>query len=109
MKRFCLDSEKLKLLTFRRDEYKAAALAAKRAGDEATAKSHMKTAKVSSLIHYSYLLLCVCSCFDLLDYYKKVFHLILFFQQFDLVIGALQDGQPVDLSKMPPPPTTQSN
>lgn len=66
------DSEKLKLLTCRRNEYKAAALTAKRAGDETTAKSHMKTAK-----------------------------------QFDLVIEALQSGQPVDLSKMPPPPTTQ--
>lgn len=25
------------------------------------------------------------------------------------MIEALQDGKPVDLSKMPPPPTTQSN
>lgn len=34
---------------------------------------------------------------------------MILFQQFDLVIEALQSGQPVDLSKMPPPPTTQSN
>lgn len=66
------DADKLKMLTGRRDEYKAAALKAKRSGDEATAKDCIRTAK-----------------------------------QFDLVIEALQAGQPVDLSKMPPPPSIQ--
>lgn len=63
------NEELLKLLNTRKDEYKAAALQAKRAGDAASAVKHIKVAK-----------------------------------QFEMVIQAVQNGQPVDLSQMPGPP-----
>ncbi|CAN8001881.1 unnamed protein product, partial [Ixodes hexagonus] len=56
-------------LTTRRDQYKQAALGAKRRGDQQTAIKYIRTAK-----------------------------------QFDAVLAAIAQGQPVDLTKMPPPP-----
>ncbi|XP_053687957.1 coiled-coil and C2 domain-containing protein 1-like isoform X2 [Sabethes cyaneus] len=60
----------LKLLNERKDQYKAAALEAKKAGNTEKALKYIKTVK-----------------------------------QFDTVIKALEDGQEVDLSRMPPPPS----
>ncbi|KAL1441071.1 hypothetical protein MTO96_008820 [Rhipicephalus appendiculatus] len=57
------------LLTTRRDQYKRAAINAKKRGDQEAAISYIRTAK-----------------------------------QFDNVLTAMLQGQPVDLSKMPPPP-----
>lgn len=57
------------LLATRRDQYKRAAINAKKRGDQQTAISYIRTAK-----------------------------------QFDTVLTAMLQGQPVDLSKMPPPP-----
>lgn len=57
------------MLTTRRDQYRHAALGAKKRGDQQTAIKYVRTAK-----------------------------------QFDAVLNALAQGQPVDLSKMPPPP-----
>uniref|UniRef100_V5HG52 Putative cc2d1a protein n=1 Tax=Ixodes ricinus TaxID=34613 RepID=V5HG52_IXORI len=56
-------------LTTRRDQYKHAALSAKKRGDQQTAIKYIRTAK-----------------------------------QFDTVLAAIAQGQPVDLTKMPPPP-----
>ncbi|KAK3612667.1 hypothetical protein CHS0354_042193 [Potamilus streckersoni] len=67
------DQEARKMLCERRDQYKHAALEAKRNGDINTATKYVRTAK-----------------------------------QFDAVIGALEEGKPVDLSKMPPPPPDNS-
>ena len=39
------------MLTARRDQYKAAALKMKRAGDEYKAKDYMRTAKVSIILY----------------------------------------------------------
>ncbi|KAH7974485.1 hypothetical protein HPB49_015901 [Dermacentor silvarum] len=57
------------LLATRRDQYKRAAINAKKRGDQQAAISYVRTAK-----------------------------------QFDAVLTAMAQGQPVDLSKMPPPP-----
>nr|XP_024215696.1 coiled-coil and C2 domain-containing protein 1-like isoform X2 [Halyomorpha halys] len=59
----------LKILTDRRDEYKKAAVAAKKSGDIETAKAHVRVIK-----------------------------------QFESVIEGVKEGQPVDLSTMPPSP-----
>ncbi|CAH1388380.1 unnamed protein product [Nezara viridula] len=59
----------LKILTDRRDEYKKAAVAAKKSGDLETAKAHVRVIK-----------------------------------QFETVIEGVKEGQPVDLSTMPPSP-----
>ncbi|KAL3868975.1 hypothetical protein ACJMK2_041720 [Sinanodonta woodiana] len=67
------DQEAHMMLCERRDQYKHAALEAKRNGDINTATKYVRTAK-----------------------------------QFDAVIGALEEGKPVDLSKMPPPPPVVS-
>lgn len=64
-----VDKEVLATLTSRRDEYKRAALAAKRAGDTDKAVRMVKVAR-----------------------------------QFDPVIAAVESGQAVDVSQMPPPP-----
>ncbi|XP_069677643.1 coiled-coil and C2 domain-containing protein 1-like isoform X2 [Periplaneta americana] len=63
-------SDTLSLLKERQNQYKTAALQAKRTGDNNLAIQYVRVAK-----------------------------------QFDLVIGALEEGQPVDLSAMPPPPS----
>ncbi|XP_077496254.1 lethal (2) giant discs 1 isoform X2 [Amblyomma americanum] len=57
------------LLATRRDQYKRAAINAKKRGDQQAAINYIRTAK-----------------------------------QFDAVLTAMLQGQPVDLSKMPPPP-----
>ncbi|XP_067001233.2 coiled-coil and C2 domain-containing protein 1-like isoform X2 [Anabrus simplex] len=64
-----VDKNTLNILTTRRDQYKLAALQAKRSGDTDTAIKFVKISK-----------------------------------QFDRVIAAVESGQPVDLSAMPPPP-----
>ncbi|PVD23464.1 hypothetical protein C0Q70_16736 [Pomacea canaliculata] len=63
------DNKTREVLESRRDQYRHAALAAKKAGDLVTATKYVKTAK-----------------------------------QFDMVMEALDQGKPVDLSSMPPPP-----
>ncbi|KAK2152869.1 hypothetical protein LSH36_316g09000 [Paralvinella palmiformis] len=63
------ESETQNMMIARRDQYKAAALQAKRSGDNGKAVRYMKIAK-----------------------------------QFDQVIAALERGDPIDLSGMPPPP-----
>ncbi|KAF5269220.1 hypothetical protein FQR65_LT02521 [Abscondita terminalis] len=63
------NEELLKLLSARRDEYKLAALQAKKTGDSPLAIKFIKTAK-----------------------------------QFELVMQAVENSQPVDLSQMPGPP-----
>ncbi|XP_073986865.1 lethal (2) giant discs 1 isoform X2 [Rhodnius prolixus] len=65
--------EALSALCARRDEYKKAALLAKRSGNMQTALAHVKLIK-----------------------------------QFDEVIAAAEEGQPVDLSTMPPPPLDEN-
>ncbi|XP_055529927.1 coiled-coil and C2 domain-containing protein 1-like [Wyeomyia smithii] len=64
------ENPKLKSLNERKDQYKAAALEAKKAGNTEKALKYIKTVK-----------------------------------QFDTVINALESGQEVDLSRMPPPPS----
>lgn len=59
----------IKILSDRRDEYKRAAVAAKKSGDLETAKAHVRVIK-----------------------------------QFESVIEGVKEGQPVDLSTMPPSP-----
>ncbi|KAB0797547.1 hypothetical protein PPYR_09097 [Photinus pyralis] len=66
------NEELLKLLNSRKDEYKMAALQAKRGGNGELAMKFIKTAK-----------------------------------QFELVIKAVESGQPVDLSLMPGPPAEE--
>lgn len=63
------NAELLQMLNKRKDEYKAAALQAKRINDKTTAMNYIKIAK-----------------------------------QFETVIAAVENGQPVDLSRMPGPP-----
>lgn len=67
------NEELLKLLNTRKDEYKMAALQAKRVGNSELAMKFIKTAK-----------------------------------QFELVIKAVESGQPVDLSLMPGPPAEEA-
>lgn len=64
--------ELLKLLNTRKDEYKVAALQAKKSNDASSAINFIKIAK-----------------------------------QFDLVINAVENDQPVDLSRMPGPPSQE--
>ncbi|KAK5646198.1 hypothetical protein RI129_004662 [Pyrocoelia pectoralis] len=66
------NEELLKLLNTRKDEYKSAALQAKKSGNNVSAMKFIKIAK-----------------------------------QFELVINAVLNGQPVDLSLMPGPPTEE--
>jgi coiled-coil and C2 domain-containing protein 1 len=68
-----VDTQVVEMLTERRNQYKIAALRAKKSGDDATAISYIKIAK-----------------------------------QFETVIAAVMNGQPVDLSRMPEPPPDSS-
>uniref|UniRef100_A0ABM0MNS5 Coiled-coil and C2 domain-containing protein 1-like n=1 Tax=Saccoglossus kowalevskii TaxID=10224 RepID=A0ABM0MNS5_SACKO len=63
---------RFKLLSERKDQYKMAALVAKKQNDIQTASAHYKIAK-----------------------------------QFELVIEAMEQGKPIDLSNIPPPPPSQ--
>lgn len=88
------------MLCSKRDDYKKAALTAKKSGDAETARKYLRVFKVWARLPLKTIIIQV----NLSDMASEVVNFSLPLQQFESVISALEEGKPVDLSRMPGPP-----